>query len=172
MVSGVLFVAPNLFYDYYRGAYDRSPLPPVEALLVVGLLLMPIGMLGFHTLQNRYYGSIGRAGFWVAVVAPVAVALGGASALWGSSSGIGLAILGLFGLLVGFILYGIAVLQARVLPRWCGVVFILAVPATVASANPLPFIDMFIVFGVAWFALGCALLLQREPATERPSRVR
>ena len=172
MVSGTLFVVPSLLSQYYAHEYDRLPLPTAEALLVVGMLLVPSGMLGFHALQSQYYGSIGRAGFWVAFASPVAVALGGASALWGSGSGIALAFLGLFGLVLGFILYGVAILQAKVLPRWCGVVFIVAVPAALASSFPLPFIWQFIVFGVAWFALGCALLLQRVASTERPSRVR
>ena len=78
MVSGVLFVAPPLLGGYYPQAYDRLPLPSFEALLVFGLALMPIGMLGFHALQRYYYGSIGLAGFWMADVAPLAVALGAA----------------------------------------------------------------------------------------------
>jgi hypothetical protein len=86
-------------------------------------------------------------GFWVAVAAPVAG--GGASALWGDGSGVPLAFLGLLGLVVGFILYGVAILHVGVLPRWCGLVFIVAMPATLASSIPLPFISMFVVFGVA-----------------------
>jgi hypothetical protein len=172
MASGVLFVVPPLLGGYFPQAYASWPLPPMEVLLVVALLLVPLGMLGFHALQKHYYGSIGRAGFWMAVVAPLAVALGAASALWGGGEALGLALLGLLVFVVGFMLYGVAVFQARVLPRWCGVVFIVAVPAALASSIPLPFIQMFIVFGLGWFALGCALLSHRVASTERPSHVR
>ena len=72
---------------------------------------------------------------------------------------------------VGFMLYGVTILQARMLPRWYGVVFILATPAVLAASIPLTFIQMFSVFGLAWFALGCALLSQRVASTERPSPV-
>jgi hypothetical protein len=40
--------------------------------------------------------------------------------------------LGLLGVMVGFVLYGAATLQARVLPRWCGVGFIAGLPIWVA----------------------------------------
>lgn len=35
---------------------------------------------------------------------------------------------GVLGLLVGLVLYGAATLQARVLPRWCGILFIIFMP--------------------------------------------
>jgi hypothetical protein len=40
--------------------------------------------------------------------------------------------LGLLGVMVGFVLYGVATLQARVLPRWCGVGLIAGLPIWVA----------------------------------------
>jgi hypothetical protein len=36
--------------------------------------------------------------------------------------------LGIVGVMVGLVLYGAATLQARVLPRWCGVGFIVCLP--------------------------------------------
>ena len=176
MLSGVLFVAPSLLGGYFPQAYDFLPLPREEALLVVALMLVPLGMVGFHTLQRHRYGGIGRAGFWLVVVASLVVAFGivdffilgdmlqEAPPMW-----LGL---GLLGMVVGLVLYGVAVLQARVLPRWCGVAFIVAVPVALASSIPLSFASMFVVFGLVWFALGYALLSQRVPSTEQPSRVR
>ena len=38
--------------------------------------------------------------------------------------------LGSLAVFVGFILYGAATLQARILPRWCGVGLIIGLPVT------------------------------------------
>lgn len=75
---------------------------------------------------------------------------------------------------------GLAILQAKVLPRWCGVAFIVAVPGALASSIALAWIipesvftSMFIMFGIAWLALGYALWARREaPAVQQPHRVR
>ena len=78
----------------------------------------------------------------------------------------------LLGLVVGFVLYGAATLRAKVLPRWCGVAFIAAVPVALALSGPLSFASMFGVFGLAWLALGYALWSQRVISGQQPSRVR
>ena len=80
---------------------------------------------------------------------------------------------GALGFLGGFMLYGVATLRAKVLPRWCGIVFIVALPAALALSIPLSFVSLFIVFGLAWLALGYALWLHRGASTvQRPRRVR
>lgn len=81
--------------------------------------------------------------------------------------------LGLLILLLGFVLYGVATLQARVLPRWCGVAFIVALPVALAVGALLgPFASMFIVFGIAWLALGYALWRRRAALAEQQPRRR
>jgi hypothetical protein len=173
MVGGVLFVAAPLL-----GRYIPQAMPgfTMETFLVVALLLVPIGMVGFHYLQHRSYGRMGRAGFWMGVVGPLAVALGAASYLWwGSPFGSSLLWLTTIGpllLLAGFALYGVATLQARVLPRWCGVAFIVALPIALVLSIPLSFASLFIVFGLIWLALGYALRSQRGVSAQQPSRVR
>ena len=80
---------------------------------------------------------------------------------------------GLLGLLVGFVLYGVATLRARVLPRWCGVAFVVALPIALVLSIPLSFASMFVVFGLIWLALGYALWTRRgAPPEQRPRRVR
>ncbi len=175
MVGALLFVAAPLFSRYFPQAME--PLPAMEAFLVVALILMPVGMVGFHALQGRNYGRVGLAGFWMAVVAPLAVALGSASYLWwGSVFGASLLWLALpvgpIVLLVGFALYGVATLRVRVLPRWCGVIFIVAMPVALGSSIVGAFASVFVVFGFAWLALGYALWSQRDTSAERLSRVR
>ncbi len=70
------------------------------------------------------------------------------------------------GVLVGFVLYGAATLQARVLPRWCGVGLIVGLPVTIALEN-----YGTILFGLLWLALGYMLWSRRGAPAEQPSRV-
>jgi hypothetical protein len=176
VVSGVLFVVAPLLGGYFPQAMES--LPAFEAFLVVALLLMPVGMVGFHALQRQTYGRIGRAGFWVSFLAPLAVAVGSASEVlrWGNVFGFSLLWLALpvgpLGLLVGFSLYGVATLQARVLPRWCGVAFIVALPVALVLSNPLSFDSLFVVFGLIWLALSYPLWSRRVVSDQQPSRVR
>jgi hypothetical protein len=72
---------------------------------------------------------------------------------------------GLVGVLIGFILYGVATLRARVLPVWCGVLFIAFLPVSIALGNYGNFFT-----GLAQLVLGY-VLLQRGASTQRPSRV-
>jgi uncharacterized membrane protein YidH (DUF202 family) len=95
-------------------------------------------------------------------------------------------------MLGGFMLYGEATLQANVLPRWCGVAFIAALPVGVATSILVSFQifssfratnyedlylfsagSMFEVFGVVWLMLGSELWERRDPqAAQQRRRVR
>lgn len=66
MVSGVLLLAA-IFGGYLLG----------DVLLVIALLLVPVGMAGFHLLQQHTYGRMGRAAFWLVVVGSVVMLLSG-----------------------------------------------------------------------------------------------
>src|SRR5215218_5011747 len=75
---------------------------------------------------------------------------------------------GVLGSLVGLVLYGAATLQARVLPRWCGILFIVFMPIGLLLGDFQP-----IWGGLVWVGLGYALLLQSSGAApQQPSRVR
>jgi hypothetical protein len=79
-------------------------------------------------------------------------------------------VLGVFGTL-GLMLLGAATLRAGVLPRWCGVLLIVAVlgiPIYFALGN----YGGALLYGLLWLALGYVLWSQRGAATEPPSRVR
>jgi hypothetical protein len=180
MVGGALFLA-NPLLGYGLAGFMHPFFYGVEVALMlfvsVALLLVPVGMVGFHHLQRHRYGRVGLVGFWLSVVASLTVAFGVADYfVWGDflqeEPPVWLG-WGLIGLVVGFALYGVATLQARVLPRWCGVAFIVALPVALALSGPLPFSSMFGVFGLAWLALGYTLWMRRgAPAEQQHSRVR
>src|SRR5215207_1248551 len=158
---------------------------------VVAFLLVPVEMVGFHVLQRHSYGREAREalfGLWLVVVGSLVVLLGGVvfftlgeagdvlqatpPLVWVALGLLGL-VVGLVSMVVEFALYGVATLQAKVLPRWCGVAFIAALPVALALSVSLHFSSMFIVFGLAWLALGYALWARREAlAVQQPRRVR
>ena len=168
MVSGALFLSFPL-----SGAHQAA-----FSLVVVALLLVPVGMVGFHILQRHSYGRIGLVGFWLVVVASLVVAFGVVNYfVWGDflqeEPPVWLG-LGLLGLVVGFVIYGVATLRAKVLPLWCGVAFIVTLLVALAVGVLLgPFVSIFIVFGLSWLALGYALWARREALeVQQPRRVR
>ncbi len=138
-----------------------------DVLFIIAVLCVVAGLVGFHALQKDNYGRIGRGGFWTVVVATLAQVLGLIVFLMGSSALEWLVFpVGTLAVFIGFVLYGAATLQARVLPRWCGIAIIIA-----------PFMFLLgdfggILFGLLWLALGYVLWSRRGAGTEQPSRVR
>jgi hypothetical protein len=125
------------------------------------------GFVGFHALQKDNYGRIGRGGLWTVVVATLAIVVGLMVSLLGNTAleRLELFPVGTFAVFVGFALYGAATLQARVLPRWCGIGLIVG-----------PFMFFLgdfggILFGLLWLALGYTLWSQRDTSVGEPSRV-
>jgi hypothetical protein len=175
MLSGVAFIVLFLV-----GLVDTEPLPGSfsdilgSILFVVALLLLLVGLVGFHTLQKGNYGRIGRAGLYTVIVSSSAQILAQVVLLSGSTALEFLDFLGLLGVMIGFVLYGAATLQARVLPRWCGVGFIVGLPLWVFLSVVLGEYGMIgeLMFGLLWVALGYVLWSQRCEAAEQLSRVR
>jgi len=73
----------------------------------------------------------------------------------------------IFGL--GWLLFGVAVLRARLYPRFAGILLIIG---AVLTFFPIPVIGFInVVFGAAVSWLGLLLLTGRGATTEQPSRV-
>ena len=162
MLSGVVWWVQALLE---LAGVSEEESPWLTVLFIVALVLLLAGMVGFHTLQKGSYGRIGRAGFYTVIAAGIVILIPNLVFLLTGSSIEVLFPIALLGLLIGFALYGAATLQARVLPRWCGIAFIIAFPITAilgAYGN--------IVFGLVWLALGY-ILWSRSAASEQPSRV-
>ena len=75
-------------------------------------------------------------------------------------------------MLVGFVLYGIATLRARVLPRWYGLALIgSALPFVLPVSLPLAIYGITTLYGLILLVLGYVLWLRWGTATDRSSRV-
>jgi len=162
ILACVAFLVDTLF------AFTMPEVAWTNIAYLVALLLMLVGLLGLHALQKDHYGRIGRIGFLTVVVASLAQVLSlivfllGSEALirWLSFPGYYVAVP------VGLILYGVATLQARMLPRWCGLGLIIIPPVTVVLGNP-----GWILFALLWLALGYVLWSWKGTAAVQPSRV-
>ena len=124
-------------------------------------------------MQKGNYGRIGRGGVYTAIagalvqaLAVVVSLLSGGGYLEGPLTG-AMYPIGFLVLPVGLILYGAATLQARVLPRWCGIGFIIF-PLTAF----VPWEHSVVVSGLVLLALGYMFWSRREASAEQPSRVR
>ena len=170
MTAGVVWVISGILSIVYQGVHAPGTFADylVEGTISVGLLLTVVGMVGLHTLQKEHYGRIGRGGFWTVVVASLGQVLGTVVLLAGSTALAWLVFpVGVLAVLVGFVLYGAATLQARVLPRWCGVGLIVGLPVAIA----LGLYGGNILFGLLWLALGYVLWSWRGATAEQPSQV-
>ena len=164
MLAGVLFALNGLISL-------ANPLPPflsavLNTVFILALLLTVVGLVGFHTLQKGNYGRVGQAGFYIAVVGFLVGALGIIIVTSGGEALIWLVQLATLVQLVGLVLYGAATLQARVLPRWCGIGFIVALPLALLLG-----ILGNVLFGLIWLALGYALWSRREASAQQSGRV-
>ncbi len=166
MLAGVAF-AGSALVGLVFGLGVNALLPALLFASAFGLLT--VGFVGFHALQKANYGLIGRAGFYILVVVlsvefvgRIVLALSGSETYW-------ILDIGSLGALIGFVLYGVATLQARVLPWWCGVAIIVGLPVRIAMFPVDPW--GLVVFGLLWLALGGVLWSRREASTEQPARV-
>ena len=166
MGAGVLAIVYSLL-GFAAGKGDEPG--PLDILVILAMILEVVGLLGFHALQGRNYGRIGRAGLYTSIGSIAIFEFLLLASLVGGDVGLDwLVAVGVLGLLVGLALYGAATLQAKVLPRWCGILFIIFMPVGILLGDLQP-----IWGGLGWLALGYALWSHsRGVAAERPSRVR
>jgi hypothetical protein len=165
MLGGVMWVVLGL--SAVVGYLQAIPGREDVVLFIVALLLTATGLVGLHSLQKGSYGLLGRTGFYIALAAVAARILGAVVFLAGSSALEWISFPGTLGMLVGFVLYGFATLQARVLPRWYGLALIVSMPVSLPLA-----VYGTVLFGLFLVVLGYVLWLRTDATTEPPSRVR
>jgi hypothetical protein len=148
-------------------------------LMLLSVLLLAVGAVELVTLVRRHgrFGRAGKAGVLIGaagatllVIATLAQAIffGGDFALMPY-----FVVPGLLALVVGFVLVGIAVLRAGVLPRWVAVLIIVGALSMLGANEQTARVLLTIPFGLAWVGLGYALWSGVGVPTGRPAaRVR
>ena len=165
VLGGVVWIVLGLsaVFGYLQAIPGREDV----VLYVVALLFTATALLGLHALQRSSYGLLGRVGFYVALAAVAVRLLGAVVYLAGSSALEWLSPWGTLGMLVGFVLYGLATLRARVLPRWYGLALVVCMPVSLPLAT-----YGTALFGLILVVLGCALWLRKGTGSEQSQRVR
>lgn len=173
VLAGVAFLVLSLLSIAISG-----PSPFFDAGFVIAWLLTVPGVVSLHAAQKERYGLLGRVGSVSLVAGVLANTLGLVPLAAGDESLFWLSFpVGALLLLAGFLLLGIATLRAGVLPRWCGVALIVALPlvAVAGAVFGAPIDEDYpgvVVMGLIWLALGYALWARIGATSERYSRVR
>lgn len=158
ILSGMVWFALGL--SALLGYLQAIPGREDVVLYLVAHLLLAMGLTGLYALQKGKYGLLGRVGFYVALAAVAARALGAVAFLAGSLALEWVSFPSTVGMVVGFVLFGVATVRAEVLPRWYGLALIAALPVTLPLAT-----YGTTLFGLILLVLGYALWAYlRDPA--------
>ncbi len=165
MLGGAVWIVLGLsaLFGYLQAIPGREDV----VLFAVALLLTAAGFVRLHALQGGSYGLLGRVGLYVALVAMAARLSGALVYLAGSTALEWISWPGTLGMLVGFVLYGLATLRAGVLPRWYGLALIFSMPVSLPLA-----VYGTALFGLILVVLGYVLWSRKGTTTGQPSRVR
>jgi hypothetical protein len=172
----VLTIRPLL--DRYLAIYERvgTPLGLSDYhffgrmfFLVYLLALLPL--LAVHADQSDRGVRLETVGFRWSVAGLITAAVGDVGAYWGGSDADTFAAIqgfafamempAVLAILIGSVLYGIATLRARVLPRWCGWLLIAAAPTAILTTAVVTYVPhgTMLPISLAWAVIGCLLIV-------------
>lgn len=151
-----------------QSAYDSAASYLYLAVAVgayIGVIVAVVGIDALHRGRPRY-GRLGKAatvttivGYAViAIVILISMSQGHASWLMVRIGGFGL-------VLIGSALLGVIILRARLLPWWCGVLLIVALPLG-DVANEIFSSAENLLLALLWGSIGFGLLARREGAAD------
>ena len=185
IVGGVLFVVaellglPTLNVETFSETATTASFAIQQLVYLLGVVFVLLGLLGLYVRQSNAAGALGFIGFLVAFFGTVLI--GGF--IWASAfiapalaevtpefldagppPGFFLTVI-TFAL--GWLLFAVSTLRARILPRAAAILLIVG---AVFIVLPLPFTTLVFAVALAW--LGFVLFTEREGSVEEPSRVR
>lgn len=183
LVSGVVSVIGDLLRLFVDVESARSATTiaytSVFSMYLLGAALLLLGLVGLYVSQSEETGVLGLVGFLAAFLGTVLLAgtlwfeLFITPALAVEDAGLAEAELGLAGFILafllvvlGWLLFAVATLRARVYPRWPAVLLIVGV---VLSFLPVPLSGVVFSVAVAW--MGFILFTRRDVLTDQSSRV-
>jgi hypothetical protein len=148
------------------------------ALLMLALLLVVIGAAGLviRARDAGRFGSLGKTGIVLGAVGAALPVIGSLiqGVLFDGDYPLMpyFVIPGVLALVVGFVLLGLAVLQAKVLPRWAAVLLLVGTLAMLGFNDQNARALMAIPNGIAWVAVGYVLWSGRGEEARQPARAR
>jgi len=161
----------------FIGSRFRELVDPTDRFLAVFMLVAFaawfVGLLALRAQYRPRVGRLGGAGLMLTLVGIGALALGHVPAFLLGLDGPWFVpiVLGTFALVAGVLLFGIAALGGKVLPRWralplvTGLVglawIVFAFDSRSVEGNPEAFLAMRTAFGVAWLPLALVLMSDR-----------
>ena len=183
--SGLLAIAAGAYLVLSPLVHPSSPQSaawvPMHLLFFAALIATLLALFGILVYQLQQAGGLGLVGFFTAFVGTAMMLLEGREHLFSPDFGVGTP-RGLLQLIIaslvfslGYILLGVAIAWAGVLPRGGGILLAVGGPI-VAFSPPLGVLTVEIV-GHALFSLGLSwvgyvLSSGREAVVAQPSRVR
>ncbi len=174
----------------FIGSRVREHVDPTDRFLAVFMLVAFAawfaGLLALRAQYRPRVGRLGGAGLMLTLVGIGALALGHVPAFLLGLDGPWFVpiVLGTFALVAGVLLFGIAALGGKVLPRWrvlplvTGLVglawIVLAFDSRPVEGNPEAFLAMRTAFGIAWLPLALVLMTDRGRDTDavKPGEIR
>ena len=150
-----------------------SPLDgrPGSALSLLFLILLVVGLVAIHLLQDHAYGRPTSVAMYALIAGSVLQAGNAVGGILGTQALQPLDDIGSLLLLVGFLAYGGSTLRGRVLPWWCGAIFMTGFLGWVAFAIAMGDTGAIIGglwLGGLWIALGAAV--RHHCKTASPTR--
>lgn len=183
MVGSLLWVVTGVLVEFTGGGGTRAEAVLRTVLLNPALLLLIVGLMGFHERQAKRSGRLGAAGFAICLLGTGIMLLGNIAEIWvykylygilearwtpgWRAMGIGLMILP-----AGFVLLGIATFRAGVFTAWRRVVplgfglMLALIAMSVAVAGIGSGLVVFYGFAIGWAAFGYALWSEKAESGE------
>lgn len=183
MLGSLLWVVTAVLVGFTGGGGTRAEAVLRTVLLNPALLLLIVGLMGFHERQAKRSGWLGAAGFAICLLGTGIMLLGNIAEIWvykflygilearwspgWRAMGIGLMILP-----AGFVLLGIATFRAGVFTAWrravpLGFGLMLAlIVLSVAVAGIGSGLVVFYGFAIGWAAFGYTLWSEKTESGE------
>jgi drug/metabolite transporter (DMT)-like permease len=172
MLGGVLWVIGTLIHaSKPRGCIaEECALRPMResgvldgTLMLLSLLLFAAGAVGLVILARHLerFGKLGNAGVVIGALGAALLVISGLiqALFFGGDFPLMpyFVIPGVLALILGFVLLGIAILAAGVLPKWAALLLIVGALAMLGFNEQTALALMAIPLGVAWAAVGYVL---------------
>ncbi len=184
MLGGALFVVSGVVIaSMPRGCIgDECATRPMRdigiagALLTIALLLIMVGAAGLVVRARNAgrFGSLGKTGIIVGAVGVALPVIGSlVQGVWYDGDYPLMpyfVIPGVLALVVGFLLLGISVLRAGVLPRWAAALLMVGTLAMLGFNDQNALALMAIPNGIGWMAVGYVLWSGKGEEAREPAR--